>query len=69
MTTQIDTSTADLNQTITKDFNLANTHISFIGGGNMAVAMLAGLRANGFASQQLLVIEPDENKRASHQAI
>lgn len=65
MTTQINTSTADLSQTTTKDFNLTNTHISFIGGGNMAVAMLAGLRANGFASQQLLVIEPDEDKRAS----
>lgn len=65
MTTQNHANANELSHTSTKDSNLTNTHISFIGGGNMAVAMLAGLRSNGFASQQLLVIEPDENKRTS----
>jgi pyrroline-5-carboxylate reductase len=43
---------------------LNKTYIIFIGGGNMAVAILAGLQTNGVAGHQVLVIEPDADKRA-----
>ncbi len=42
---------------------LNHTHITFIGGGNMAVAILAGLQTNGVAGHQVMVIEPDQDKR------
>lgn len=38
-------------------------HISFIGGGNMAKAIIGGLKTNGFNMQAINVVEPDENKR------
>ncbi len=38
-------------------------HISFIGGGNMARAIIGGLKNNGFAMQAITVIEPDPAKR------
>ena len=42
------------NQTIQ---NNSNVHITFIGGGNMGRAMISGLLANGFNSNQLSVVE------------
>lgn len=36
--------------------------ISFIGGGNMAKAILSGLQQNGFAMQDIVVIEPSHEK-------
>ena len=38
-----------------------NTHITFIGGGNMGRAMISGLLANGFEAQQLSVVEANSN--------
>jgi pyrroline-5-carboxylate reductase len=38
-------------------------HISFIGGGNMAKAIIGGLKTNGFDMQAINVVEPDANKR------
>jgi pyrroline-5-carboxylate reductase len=35
----------------------SNAHITFIGGGNMGRAMISGLLANGFHSNQILVVE------------
>ena len=35
-------------------------NISFIGGGNMAKAIIGGLRQNGFDMSAITVIEPDE---------
>jgi pyrroline-5-carboxylate reductase len=37
--------------------NNSNAHITFIGGGNMGRAMISGLLANGFNSNQLSVVE------------
>jgi pyrroline-5-carboxylate reductase len=37
--------------------NNSNVHITFIGGGNMGRAMISGLLANGFNSNQLSVVE------------
>lgn len=39
-------------------------NISFIGGGNMARAIIGGLKNNGFDMATLTVIEPDAQKRA-----
>jgi pyrroline-5-carboxylate reductase len=39
-------------------------NVSFIGGGNMAHAMLGGMRASGLATRTLHVLEPDAGKRA-----
>jgi pyrroline-5-carboxylate reductase len=41
--------------------------ISFIGGGNMARALIAGLLANGTHATQLTVVEPDATKCAQLQ--
>lgn len=38
-----------------------NTHITFIGGGNMGRAMISGLLANGFEADQLSVVEANSN--------
>ncbi|WP_269533090.1 pyrroline-5-carboxylate reductase [Chitinimonas sp. BJYL2] len=38
--------------------------IVFIGGGNMATAMLGGLLQQGYAANDLYVVEPDAGKRA-----
>ena len=38
-----------------------NTHITFIGGGNMGRAMISGLLANGFEAHQLSVVEANSN--------
>jgi pyrroline-5-carboxylate reductase len=39
-------------------------HISFIGGGNMASAILCGLKKHAFNMSSICVIEPDADKRA-----
>jgi len=39
-------------------------NITFIGGGNMAHAMLSGLKNNGFTMQNICVVEPSAEKRA-----
>jgi pyrroline-5-carboxylate reductase len=44
----------------TQQINL-NTHITFIGGGNMGRAMISGLLANGFEAHQLSVVEANSN--------
>jgi len=41
--------------------------ISFIGGGNMARALIQGLKQNGVAMADVQVIEPDGDKRAALQ--
>ncbi|HEU4709617.1 MAG TPA: pyrroline-5-carboxylate reductase [Methylophilaceae bacterium] len=38
--------------------------IAFIGGGNMARAMIGGLKENGFAMADIHVIDPDNDKRS-----
>lgn len=38
--------------------------ISFIGGGNMATAMLGGMLGQGFAADEIHVVDPDDAKRA-----
>ncbi|WP_028456010.1 pyrroline-5-carboxylate reductase [Chitinilyticum litopenaei] len=42
--------------------------LTFIGGGNMAVAILGGLVQRGYRGQDVLVIEPDQAKREELQA-
>ena len=37
--------------------NNSNVHITFIGGGNMGCALISGLLANGFNSNQISVVE------------
>ena len=37
--------------------NKANTHITFIGGGNMGRALISGLLASGFSANQISVVE------------
>lgn len=37
--------------------------INFIGGGNMARAIIGGLKQNGFSMQAITVLEPDTDKR------
>ena len=39
------------------------THISFIGGGNMARALIGGLLQQGFSAGNINVVEPDHEKR------
>lgn len=39
--------------------------IAFLGGGNMAAALVGGLLAKGFATAQLTVVETDAGKRAA----
>jgi len=38
--------------------------VSFIGGGNMARALIGGLQKNNFAMANINVVEPDAEKRA-----
>lgn len=42
-----------------------NHHITFIGGGNMAQALLTGMRHRQFAMSQVTVIDPDTRKHAA----
>ena len=41
-----------------------NTHITFIGGGNMGRALISGLITNGFKAEQITVVEA--NKVTAH---
>ena len=38
--------------------------ITYIGGGNMAAAMIGGMLSQGFTSSEIHVVEPDANKRS-----
>ena len=44
----------------------ADTQVVFVGGGNMATAILRGLVAQGFPGQNITVIEPTAESRARH---
>jgi pyrroline-5-carboxylate reductase len=44
--------------------SLENTKIAFIGGGNMAGALIGGLRRSGVAAERILVVEPWAEQRA-----
>ncbi|WP_395703693.1 pyrroline-5-carboxylate reductase [Aquabacterium sp.] len=46
----------------------SSTRISFIGGGNMASALIGGLLKAGRAPQDILVVDPGEAQRASLQS-
>ena len=35
----------------------SNTHITFVGGGNMGRALISGLITNGFKAEQISVVE------------
>ena len=37
--------------------------LAFIGGGNMAAAIIGGLRASGRAGATILVVDPGETQR------
>ena len=41
-----------------------NTSIAFIGGGNMAISLIAGLLKETLTPEQILVAEPDADRRA-----
>lgn len=47
--------------------SLPSPHIAFIGGGNMAQALMTGLRQRDFPMQQITVIDPDASKHAQLQ--
>jgi len=48
--------------------SLSATRIAFIGGGNMAQALMIGLQQRGFPMSNITVIDPDTGKHASLQA-
>lgn len=43
--------------------SLASTSIAFVGGGNMAGALIGGLRRSGVAAARILVVEPQASQR------
>ena len=45
------------------DSSLLSKTVAFIGGGNMASAIIGGLRSQGMAAEQLIVIEPHAPQR------
>ena len=47
--------------------NFASPRIAFIGGGNMAQALMTGLQQRAFPMQQITVIDPDTGKHAGLQ--
>lgn len=50
-------------QACASDIDLTTTKISFVGGGNMAQAMISGLLNQGVAATQITVADPDAQKR------
>lgn len=48
--------------------SLSATRIAFIGGGNMAQALMIGLQQRGFPMSNITVIDPDASKHAELQA-
>ena len=40
-------------------------HLTFIGGGNMARSLIGGLIANGFAANQIRVVDPNKHSANS----
>ncbi|MFQ6332923.1 pyrroline-5-carboxylate reductase [Methylophilus sp. 3sh_L] len=48
--------------------SLSATRIAFIGGGNMAQALMIGLQQRGFSMSNITVIDPDASKHAALQA-
>lgn len=48
--------------------SLSATRIAFIGGGNMAQALMIGLQQRGFPMSNITVIDPDTSKHAALQA-
>ncbi|NEV61569.1 pyrroline-5-carboxylate reductase [Thiorhodococcus minor] len=47
---------------------MSNAKIAFIGGGNMATSLIAGLVADGYAAQDIRVSEPNPERRNALQA-
>lgn len=47
--------------------SLLDTRVAFIGGGNMAQALMIGLQQRGFSMQHITVIDPDTAKHATLQ--
>jgi pyrroline-5-carboxylate reductase len=42
---------------------IPNMKITFLGGGNMAAALISGLRKKGYSAAALRLVEPDANAR------
>ena len=51
-------------QAPTQTLSSTNPHIAFIGGGNMASALIGGLLKRGLTSSQIQVVEPFAEQRA-----
>lgn len=44
---------------------MSSYNVGFIGGGNMARALVGGLISSGFSANKLLIADPDEERRAA----
>ncbi len=47
--------------------DMTTARITFIGGGNMATSLIAGLIADGYAAQAIQVADPNQDRRATLQ--
>lgn len=52
---------------LTSEINQMSVNIAFIGGGNMAASLVGGLLAASTRADQILVAEPDEQRRTALQ--